>query len=89
MAIANIEDQSAAAESLPLSQRRFLALDDAAEYVSVSKRSLYRLIEAGKLRAHRPVPGRVVVDRLELESLCTATSALRKGRGHAMAAARL
>jgi excisionase family DNA binding protein len=71
--------------ALPLSQRRFLTLADAAAYVSISKRTLYRLIANGTIKPRRPVPGRILLDRLELESVVgSLTATPRKGRGHSL-----
>jgi hypothetical protein len=48
----------------------------------VSAGSICRLLAAGKLMAHRPVKGRVLIDRLALDSLVQgATTAVRTGRG--------
>ena len=61
---------------------RFLAIDGAAAYTSLSPESIRRLIETGRLTALRPIPGRVLIDRLELDALVTSsTKCLQKGRG--------
>jgi excisionase family DNA binding protein len=63
---------------------RWMSISDAAGYSGLSKRSLERLLAGGKLSAHRPVRGRLLIDRLELDSLIAgATAAPRKGRGRA------
>ena len=62
--------------------RRFLSITSAAQWTDLSQESIRRLLASGKLQAHRPVRGKVLVDRVELESLVlSATSAPRKGRG--------
>jgi excisionase family DNA binding protein len=61
---------------------RFFSVPAAAEYVSVSDESIRHLLAAGKLTALHPVPGRVVIDRQELEALILSSNQrLRKGRG--------
>jgi hypothetical protein len=61
---------------------RWLPLDRARDYGGLSVPSLRRLIASGKLTAHRPVKGRVLIDRFELDTLIGgATSTPRKGRG--------
>jgi len=61
---------------------RFMGVRAAGAYVGVSAESIRRLIRAGTLTALRPVPGRVVIDRQELEQL-VRNSDIRppKGRG--------
>ena len=69
-------------KQLPLSSKGFLTLKKAAEYSDLSVESLRRLCESGKLTALRPVKGRIVVDRLELEAyIRSCTSTPRTGRG--------
>jgi excisionase family DNA binding protein len=61
---------------------RFLTIQRAAEYVSLSDDYIRRMISSGKLTALRPVKGRIVIDRDELDSVVRAsTAAPRKGRG--------
>lgn len=63
-------------------QPRWLALEPAAAYSSLSVKSLRRLVSAGKLQAHRPVRGRIVLDRFELDAyIAGATATPRTGRG--------
>jgi len=64
---------------------RFLTIGSAARHVDLSADSIRRLIEGGRLRAYRPVRGRVVVDRQELQDLIlSSTTRPRNGRGHAV-----
>ena len=61
---------------------RFLTVDAAAAYCSLSPESIRRLLSAGKLTKLHPVRGRVTIDRRELDSyVLTATGTLRRGRG--------
>ncbi|MBC7854565.1 MAG: helix-turn-helix domain-containing protein [Pirellulaceae bacterium] len=70
------------AETIPVSQRRYLNIPTAATYVGLSVKSVRRLIDAGKLGGHRPVRGRILIDRIELEQLvATATQVPSVGRG--------
>ena len=48
---------------------RFLSIASAARYADLSVESVRRLIAAGKLTALRPVKGKVLVDRRELDSV--------------------
>ena len=61
---------------------RWLTIATAAVYCDLSEDSIRRLISSGKLAGHRPVKGRVLIDRGELDSfVSTATTVPRKGRG--------
>jgi len=51
------------------SDPKFLTVADAARRVALSEKSVRRLIEAGRLKAYRPVPGRILLDAAELDSL--------------------
>jgi excisionase family DNA binding protein len=62
--------------------RRFLKVSEAANYSGLSEESLRRLLAAGKLTSHRPVAGRVLVDRRQLDALILASHQLpQKRRG--------
>ncbi|MHB1036811.1 MAG: hypothetical protein ACYC35_16270 [Pirellulales bacterium] len=62
---------------------RFVGVEEAARYASLSPESIRRLLSSGALTALRPVRGRVLVDRIELENLVlNSTNSLRRGRGH-------
>jgi len=54
--------------------RRFLPVGDAARYAGVSVESIRRMLANGQLTQLRPVPGRVVVDREQLDSAILATA---------------
>jgi len=61
---------------------RFLTVDGAADHCSLSPESIRRLLSSGKLQPHRPVKGRILIDRIELEELVlSANRQLRRGRG--------
>jgi hypothetical protein len=53
---------------------RFLSLADAESYCGLSSETLRRLIRAGKLRSFKPVAGRVLVDRLQLDEVILASA---------------
>ena len=46
----------------------FLTLSEVAEELRVSRRSIERLVGAGRLRVIRPTPGRVMIERRELNA---------------------
>ena len=63
-------------------RKRWLSVADAALYMGVSEESVRRLVAAGKLSAHRPVKGRVILDRLQCDTLVQSSTATpRRGRG--------
>jgi hypothetical protein len=65
-----------------LARRRYLSIPHAAEYGDLSPDSIRSLLSSGKLTALRPVPGRVVIDRRELDALfASSTKGPRCGRG--------
>ncbi|MHB1038397.1 MAG: helix-turn-helix domain-containing protein [Pirellulales bacterium] len=62
---------------------RFVGVEEAARYASLSPESIRRLLSSGALTPLRPVRGRVLVDRAELEQfVLTSTGSIRRGRGH-------
>ena len=62
--------------------KRWLSVEEAVPYSSLGPTALRGLLAAGKLTAHRPVRGRVVIDRLELDAyIASSTSTPRTGRG--------
>src|SRR5262245_29210652 len=71
------------AERLAAPPQRWLTVARAALYADLSEESIRRLIASGKLTAHRPVKGRVLIDRNELDDLirATANQRPRHGRG--------
>lgn len=70
------------AAELKKPERRFLSIATAAAYADVSKESVRRLVNSGKLKAFRPVRGKVLIDRRELEAyVLGSTTRPRIGRG--------
>ena len=62
--------------------QRFFTVQDAAEFSGLSADSIRAMLAAGKLHGLRPVPGRVLIDRRELEAVILAsTSRPRTRRG--------
>jgi excisionase family DNA binding protein len=62
--------------------KRFLSVREASHYAGVSEDSIRNLLAGGNLTALRPVPGRVVIDRQELDAYVRgATRRARSGRG--------
>jgi excisionase family DNA binding protein len=71
------------AERLPAVPPRYLSVPEAARYASLSADSIRAMLAAGKLTALRPVPGRVVIDRRELDAAVLAsTRKPARCRGH-------
>ena len=62
---------------------RWLTVEGAAAYCSLSTASIRRMIDSGELTAHRPGSGgRVLIDKRQLDSaIQNATARPRKGRG--------
>ncbi len=54
-------------------QQRWLTVAGAATYSSLSQKTIRRLVEAGKLHAYRPVAGRLLVDRGQLDAAIMAS----------------
>ena len=69
-------------DSLHAGPRRWLGVKEAATYTGLSEGSIKSLLSSGKLTSHRPVRGRVLIDRIELDSvIASSTASIRKGRG--------
>jgi excisionase family DNA binding protein len=65
-----------------LTQRRYLTIQHAAAYADLSADTIRSLISSDKLTGLRPVPGRVLIDRRELDALlASSTRTPRRGRG--------
>jgi excisionase family DNA binding protein len=61
---------------------RYMTVAQTAVYTGLSADSVRSLLAGGKLTALRPVPGRVVIDRQELDAyLRASTRRPRSGRG--------
>lgn len=54
---------------------RYLNYEQATTYSGLSEASLRRLIVAGRLRASKPTPNRVLIDRQELDRYLAECSA--------------
>jgi excisionase family DNA binding protein len=64
------------------SEARYLTIAAAAAYTSLSEDSIRRMLEVGKVTALRPVKGRILIDRQELDAaIRSSTATPRKGRG--------
>lgn len=75
-------DRAALSELLARATARWLGIEEAAAYSSLSAVSIRRLISAGKLQPRRPLKGKLLVDRLELDNLISSSTATpRIGRG--------
>lgn len=73
--LATIEEKlDALLGRLAAQDRRFFGVDEAAKYASLSPESIRRLLAGGRLTALRPVTGRVLIDRRELDSLILASN---------------
>lgn len=70
------------AEQIAAPPKRWFGVANGAAYCDLSEESIRRLLSSGKLTAHRPVKGKILIDRNELDSLILgATSTPRTGRG--------
>lgn len=70
------------AESIAAPPKRWFGVAGSGEYCSLSEESIRRLLSSGKLTAHRPVKGKILIDRVELDALILgSTSTPRTGRG--------
>lgn len=64
--------------------QRFLSIASAAAYCDLSEDSLRRLIERGDLTPHRPVRGKILIDRQQLDALILGSAGeIRGSRGSA------
>lgn len=63
-------------------EQNWLNVTNAAKYSDLGEKSIRRLLASGKLTAFRPVKGRILLCRDELDSLIrSSTSTPRTGRG--------
>ena len=53
---------------------RWLSVDSAANYSSLSTRSIRRLLASRQLKPYKPVKGKIVIDRRELDTFIQASS---------------
>jgi excisionase family DNA binding protein len=62
--------------------RRFFTVAQAATYTALSEDSIRAMLAGGKLTALRPVRGRILIDRRQLDAVVlSSTGRLRTGRG--------
>jgi excisionase family DNA binding protein len=62
--------------------QRYLSVAQAAQYAGLSSDSVRALLSGGRLTALRPVAGRVLVDKRQLDALMSASTARpRRRRG--------
>lgn len=81
-AVVRAELQAVLNRAADRAARRFLPIPQAARYAGISAVSIRRLIKRGSLKAHRPVRGKIVIDRHELDNfVASAVADPRKGRG--------
>lgn len=63
-------------------QARYLSIKSAAGYTELSEDSIRRMLERGDLTALRPVKGKILIDRQELDAVILgSTTRPRVGRG--------
>jgi len=69
-------------ELIARATKRWMSVASSAEYADLSDESIRRLLSSGKLTPHRPVRGKILIDRRELDSLISgSTGRPRTGRG--------
>jgi excisionase family DNA binding protein len=65
-----------------LQAARYIGIEDAAAYTGLCSRSIRRLLDRGELTALRPVAGKVLIDRREIDNLVlSAKHRAAGGRG--------
>ncbi len=63
-------------------QARYMSVQSAAAYTDLSPDSIRRMLERGDLTALRPVRGKILIDRQELDAVILgSTTRPRMGRG--------
>jgi excisionase family DNA binding protein len=69
-------------ERATAADQRFFGVAEAATFTTLSEESIRRMLASGKLTALRPVRGRILIDRRQLEALILgATRRPATGRG--------
>ena len=64
--------------------RRWMTYQEAADYTTLSRKALQRLVNQRKLTVHHPVRGRSVLDRRQIDAhMESCTARPKKGRGGA------
>ena len=65
------------------SSRRFLTVRSAAMYTGLSEESVRRLVNTGKLKGYRPLRGRLLLDRRQIDAFILGSNRHpRNGRGY-------
>ena len=66
----------------PPQPRRWFSIASSATYADLSQDSIRRLVSSGKLNAKRPVRGKLLIDKHELDALIlNSTTTPKSGRG--------
>jgi hypothetical protein len=66
-----------------LAAKRYLSVAETAIYTSLSADAIRGLLSSGKLTGLRPVAGRIIIDKRELDALIlSSTRRPSRGRGH-------
>ena len=76
-----LAEQRAIRATLSAGPQRWLSICEAGQYANVSKSSIEHLLASGKLQANRLVPGRVLIDKNELDNAIRSSTATRRRRG--------
>lgn len=77
-----LEDLRSLVKEGQKANKGFMSLKTAAQYSDLSVESIRRLCDSGKLTKLRPVKGKIVVDRKELDAYIRSCSGTpRTGRG--------
>lgn len=70
------------AERIDQPPQRWLSIESAAKYCDLSTNSIRNLLAAGKLVPHRPIKGRILLDKFQIDAtIGSATARPRTGRG--------
>ena len=82
-ALETIEEKiDAIMERVSAGGARWLTVEGAAAHSGLSDAVVRRFLAGGKLTAHRPVPGRILIDRRQLDALIlSSTGRPSVGRG--------
>lgn len=78
-----LDELRALRDASQAASRRWLSVEAASQYAGISPESVRSMLSSGKITAHRPVLGRITIDRLELDAVIKSSSAYkpRRGRG--------
>lgn len=73
------EEMRVVSESSKRLSKRYLTVENAAAYSDLSTKSIRRMIQSGKLTAFRPVRGRILIDKQELDAVIRNSASQRQG----------